>query len=168
MTRVARDERVAKIVREMEKWMLHEEGGVDALTDTEHCRYLMVENSTITGGFWLQLASSPESAAAAHLGQDYPEDWDCECLIDLDTGETFFPQSQHHVGAQFQYRIRWYRKGKVMTVAELIDQLQQCEPDAHVWVETLLRDDQLGPLVGGAVVNVVDHGLDVVISVDVP
>ena len=54
-------------------------------------RFLFVERSVVSGGASWATFDSPEEAASYNVGQECPEYWDAEYLVDLDTGERFSP-----------------------------------------------------------------------------
>jgi hypothetical protein len=67
----------------------HGDGGVPGLT--LDCRYVLIEqNWRYARGYWLTSAVTLDTAAAAHLGQEYAEEWELLGCLDLDTGMTWF------------------------------------------------------------------------------
>lgn len=68
-------------------------------SDTEGCngddRYALVERNTRDSGeYWITTFPVIQDAAEYHDGQEYPEDWIIEVLIDLATDERYDAEPQ--------------------------------------------------------------------------
>jgi hypothetical protein len=50
-------------------------------------KYLLVERNLRAGGHWLSSHDSPATAADYHDRQEYAEEWEIVCLVDLESGE---------------------------------------------------------------------------------
>lgn len=84
--------------------MIHRSAGLAALRDEFPFdiadvgepidRFVLVEAS-ISGNpeRYITTHESPEDAAAYHDGQDHPEEWAIEVLVDLDTGARLSPNT---------------------------------------------------------------------------
>lgn len=66
------------------------EGCLDDLAG-EH-PWFVFEKSTHNGDIFVQEVDSPEEASRVIAGQEYPEDWATQCLLNVDTGERFYPE----------------------------------------------------------------------------
>lgn len=55
---------------------------------TDIDRYVLVETSRY-GQTWVTTHASPDAAAQAHASQEYAEDWTCELIVDLLTGNEY-------------------------------------------------------------------------------
>lgn len=62
------------------------------LVEHNAARFLLVERSTIDGGFHHSVHASPEDAAGYVDGSEYPEDWTEQGLWDLEDGTCYYPQ----------------------------------------------------------------------------
>ena len=65
---------------------LHPAGDDTSLDSSDPDRYLLVEKSGNTGELWFTLHPSLGYAATYWAGQEYPEQWSPQGVIDLDTG----------------------------------------------------------------------------------
>lgn len=82
------------------------EYGPDTNTENEETlpeRYLVIERSTYDRSIFLTTHDTPAAASDYLAGQECPEDWAPQALVDLDTGTRFYPELQviwHEVPAR--------------------------------------------------------------------
>lgn len=92
--RAARAERARLIIDKYEPEAVGTPLDVLAETLADEGRFVLVERSVYGPGHWITSWRTLGAAGEYHDGGEYPEDFLIVKLVDLDTGEAYYPDTQ--------------------------------------------------------------------------